>query len=338
MAQSQNLTHRTRAPRASALGKAIGLIAFILLVAAAIVAVGWGGEGSGGGGSGGGEGRVVLGPIETVKIKDKTFKLEVAATNDARMKGLGGRTELAPDGGMLFVFPRAQRLQFVMRDCLIPIDIIFLDSAGRVTAIHTMPNEEPRRADEDEYAYEFRLKKYSSRFPAQYAIEIQAGMAAKIGIKEGEKIELNTARLGKASELELVKLGSEEFYLELAASEPIRNMGLSNRTEIPADGGMLFVFPDEKERFFVMRDCPIPIDIIYLNAAGTVVSTHEMLPEPPRQPTETGDTYELRLKPYPSQAPMQFAIELRGGTIRKVGVRPGDRVPLDVERLKRIAR
>ncbi|MCW5768738.1 MAG: DUF192 domain-containing protein [Phycisphaeraceae bacterium] len=317
----------------SMMGKLIGVVAF-LAVAGAIVASISGGLADG---SKANE-RVVLAPTMTVKLKDKPFKLEVAATNEARIKGMGGRTEIPPGTGMLFVFPRAQRLSFLMRDCPIPIDVLFIDATGRITAIHTMQPEEPRRPDEDDYAYDARLKKYSSRFPAQFAIEIEGGMAAKLGITEGEKVAIDTARLSKASELERVRIGSKDFYLELAASDPVRMMGLSGRVEIAEDSGMLFVFPDATERHFVMRDCPIPIDIIYLDASGKVLSFHEMLPEPPRAPSESPDAYENRLKPYPSNGPMQFAIELRGGTIRTLGLQPGATIGMDVERLKRLAR
>lgn len=320
----------------SIMGRIFAAAAFVVVAGAIGLSVA-GGLGGGSGGPEGGEGRVVLAPTMTLKIKDKSFKLDVAATNEARIKGMGERTEIPQGTGMLFVFPRAQRLSFLMRDCPMAIDVIFLDASARITAIHTMQPEEPRRPGEDDSAYDARLKKYSSRFPAQYAIELAGGAAAQLGLKEGEKIALDTERLSKASDLERVKIGSREFFLELAARDPMRMMGLSGRVEIAEDSGMLFVFPDAQERHFVMRDCPIPIDIIYLDATGKVLAVHEMTPEPARGPSETAEAYEDRLKPYPSNGPMQFAIELRGGITRMLGLKPGATVGLDVERLKRLA-
>jgi uncharacterized membrane protein (UPF0127 family) len=319
----------------SIMGRILAAAAFVVVAGAIGLSVA-GGIGGSDGPEGASE-RVVLAPTMTLKIKDKTFKLDVAATNEARIKGMGGRKEIPPGTGMLFVFPRAQRLSFLMRDCPIAIDVIFLDASARITAIHTMQPEEPQRPGEDDSAYDARLKKYSSRFPAQYAVELAGGMAAQLGLKEGEKLALDTERLSKASDLERVKIGSKEFFLELAARDPMRMMGLSGRVEIAEDSGMLFVFPDAQERHFVMRDCPIPIDIIYLDSTGKVLAIHEMQPEPARGPTETADAYEQRLKPYPSNGPMQFAIELRGGTTRTLGLRPGATIALDVERLKRLA-
>lgn len=135
------------------------------------------------------------GGVERVTIKGVAYDLELAADNPTRMKGLGGREHIDERGGMLFVFRVPTRLNFVMRDCLVPIDIIFVDSSGLVTATHTMPPEDPRRAGETELLYENRLKKYSSRFTAQFAIELQAGQIEKLGVKQGDKISLDLVRL-----------------------------------------------------------------------------------------------------------------------------------------------
>lgn len=133
--------------------------------------------------------------VARVRIADRTFYLEVAATEPVRFKGLGGRTHVEPDGGMLFVFPEPQALSFVMRDCPIPIDILFLDGSGRVVAMHAMVPEEPRRAGEDDYAYNDRLKRYSSRFAAQFAVELKGGTLATMRVREGDLLDFDVAGL-----------------------------------------------------------------------------------------------------------------------------------------------
>ena len=133
-------------------------------------------------------------PIEQVTIKDRTFNLEVARDHESRVQGLSGRSSIATDGGMLFVFPSPARQAFVMRDCLVDIDIIFLGPTGVVTATHAM-KVDPRRDGETNFEYENRIKKYSSRFAAQYAIELQAGMIEKLGVRRGEKITLDFDKL-----------------------------------------------------------------------------------------------------------------------------------------------
>jgi uncharacterized membrane protein (UPF0127 family) len=132
---------------------------------------------------------------EEVTIHGQTFTLDLAADNPTRMLGLGGRESIPENGGMLFVFPESRGLRFVMRDCPVPIDVMFLDPTGVVTAVHTMPPEEPQGPEETDFMYESRLAKYSSRFPAQFAIELKGGRIAELGVEPGDTIDLDLERL-----------------------------------------------------------------------------------------------------------------------------------------------
>jgi len=141
--------------------------------------------------------------VERVHLGRKTFFLERSDDYDSRMQGLSGRDQIEPDGGMLFVFPDDEVAvqNFVMRDCPIDIDIIFLDPNGRVIAMHEMKAEEPRGEGEGEpgdkgnFAYESRLKRYSSKFRSQFAIELRSGTIATLDLKEGDRIDLDLRRL-----------------------------------------------------------------------------------------------------------------------------------------------
>ncbi len=145
--------------------------------------------------------------IATVSISGKSFHLELALDTQARFRGLSERTYIEPDGGMLFVFPRDQIAvhAFVMRDCPIPIDIIYLDPSGRVVASHAMTAEPPRDpargegtpADANNPQYNSRLKGYSSRFPSQFVIELAGGTLAKLNLKEGDVITFDRDALLK---------------------------------------------------------------------------------------------------------------------------------------------
>lgn len=132
---------------------------------------------------------------ERVEIGGRTFVLELVAEPATREKGLGGRESIPEDGGMLFSFPDSAVRQFVMRDCLVPIDIIFLDADGLIVAMHHMPLDEPRREAETANEYERRLKRYSSRFNARYAIEIRGGLLEELNLQTGQQIPLDTKRL-----------------------------------------------------------------------------------------------------------------------------------------------
>lgn len=135
----------------------------------------------------------------TVKINGRTFTLDLALDDATRERGLSGRNDIPKDGGMLFVFPgyRVAVQNFVMRDCAVPIDIIFLDGSGRVTASHKMVPEAPRRVDESFEAYNRRLKLYSSKFSAQFVIELAGNTLDTLGVKDGQQIELDLDGLKK---------------------------------------------------------------------------------------------------------------------------------------------
>jgi uncharacterized protein len=127
-----------------------------------------------------------------------------------------------------------------------------------------------------------------------------------------------------------VTIGDRTFELEIAADAATHAKGLSNRTSIDADGGMLFVFQDAVVRRFWMRQCLVPIDILFLDAAGRVVATHAM-------PIEPADTPDDKLPLYSSNWPAMYAIELRGGTLKTMPVELGTKITLPTERLKAIA-
>ena len=143
------------------------------------------------------------GDIERVTLGDRSFDLELAMAPTSRRDGLGGRETLPENGGMFFVFPDAQLRRFWMFDCVMPIDIAFIDPIGYVTAIHTMPHEELRGEKESLLDYESRLPGYSSAYPAQFAIELAPGSFESLGIAAGDRISIPPERLktlGKAAE------------------------------------------------------------------------------------------------------------------------------------------
>ncbi len=116
-----------------------------------------------------------------VTINGHTFRVELALTEARRHKGLGGRTRLAEDRGMLFVFRKPGLQTFVMRDCEIPLDVAFLDADRRIIKIHEMQVEWDRAG---------RVP-YASDGPAQYALEVPGGVFAKLGIKQGDVVEFS---------------------------------------------------------------------------------------------------------------------------------------------------
>jgi uncharacterized membrane protein (UPF0127 family) len=121
--------------------------------------------------------------MQRVIIKDKPFILELAVTSEQRQQGLSDRTSIPDDGGMLFVFSRPQKLSFVMRRCLVPIDLLYLDAGGRIVDMHEMKLEPYDTPEAD-------LKRYSSAWPAQFVIELKDGTIGKLELELGEKVQM----------------------------------------------------------------------------------------------------------------------------------------------------
>ena len=111
----------------------------------------------------------------------ETFILELALTPAERSRGLSNREHLAPVGGMLFVFARESNRSFWMKETLIPLDILFLDEERRIVNIHTM-HPQPGVPDG-------QLTLYRSTAPAQYAVEVNAGIAAELELAPGMVVE-----------------------------------------------------------------------------------------------------------------------------------------------------
>lgn len=136
-------------------------------------------------------------PTEKVVIGAETFKLPIAADPKTRIRGLMQRTKIDDHGGMLFVFRKSMRRSFWMKNCLVDIDLVFLDRRGRIVALHKMKVQPPRRKSESEGAYHRRLKSYPSRHRSQFAIELKAGSIDRLKLKLDKTIGLDFKKLKK---------------------------------------------------------------------------------------------------------------------------------------------
>ncbi|MFB9151154.1 DUF192 domain-containing protein [Roseovarius ramblicola] len=103
---------------------------------------------------------------------EAAFRVELADTEAERAQGLMHRDTLATSAGMLFVYPRPQRVSFWMKNTLIPLDMIFMDATGTVRRI----GHEARPLDETPVFGGTGI---------QTVLEINGGMARRIGIAPG---------------------------------------------------------------------------------------------------------------------------------------------------------
>ena len=110
-----------------------------------------------------------------LRIGPHAFGGEVAATPDARRRGLMGRMHLAADGGMLFVFEQPGRHCFWMRDTPLPLSIAFIDSPGRIASLADM---QPRTETQ-----------HCPGTDVRYALEVRQGEFGRRGITTRTQVD-----------------------------------------------------------------------------------------------------------------------------------------------------
>jgi len=111
-----------------------------------------------------------------VSINGTVFSVFVANTPELRQKGLSGFNGLAKHEAMFFVFDKAEKQGFWMRDMLFPLDIVWIDAAMKV--VHIEKNISPNT-----YPHVFE-----SNTPAQFVIEFASGTTDRLGTKKGDVV------------------------------------------------------------------------------------------------------------------------------------------------------
>lgn len=111
-----------------------------------------------------------------------------------------------------------------------------------------------------------------------------------------------------------VDLKGQRFDIEIADTEPARERGLMFRDNMPSDHGMLFLFDDLAPRTFWMKNCRMPLDILYFDEKYKLVSVQQRVPACRSEPCPV----------YPSEGAAKYVLELNAGTADKLGVKPGD--------------
>ena len=104
------------------------------------------------------------------------FRVEVAKTSAEQAKGLMFRTEMGPDEGMIFPMAPPRDASFWMRNTVIPLDIIFIGTDGRILNI---------AAD----AVPYSETPLPSAGLTSGVLELNGGRAAKLGLEPGDKVE-----------------------------------------------------------------------------------------------------------------------------------------------------
>jgi hypothetical protein len=130
------------------------------------------------------------------------------------------------------------------------------------------------------------------------------------------------ARTAGEQTLEIAsKTGVHSFSVEIAENDADRAKGLMYRKELPEGRGMLFDFHRDQEVSFWMQNTYIPLDIIFIRGDGRILRIEE-------------NTEPLSTKLIPSRGAVRAVLEVIGGTSRKLGIAPGDRVASPIFRAR----
>ena len=103
--------------------------------------------------------------------------------------------------------------------------------------------------------------------------------------------------------------GFHRIEAEVAANDQSRQVGLMNRTAMPAQRGMLFVFPQERTHCMWMRTTLMPLSVAFIDADGVIINIENMQPQ-------TEDNHCARV-------PARYALEMNLGWFAQRGIKPG---------------
>jgi uncharacterized protein len=113
-------------------------------------------------------------PVMELTAGFHRIEAEVAANNPARMQGLMYRKAMPQQHGMVFAFPMDAQHCMWMKNTFLPLSVAFIDASGRIVNI-----EEMKPQTEDNHC---------AAKPARFALEMNAGWFAQVGLKPGDAI------------------------------------------------------------------------------------------------------------------------------------------------------
>lgn len=127
--------------------------------------------------------RPPMNPVEdtrpAVEIRGIKIPVTVATSSADVEKGLSGRTSLALDEGMLFMFPAPYQYRFWMPDMQFPLDMIWIDGEKKIVDI---TKNAPPLLDKTKPVFYTPLK------PAQYVLEVNAGFSDQHSLTPGDQV------------------------------------------------------------------------------------------------------------------------------------------------------
>jgi uncharacterized membrane protein (UPF0127 family) len=117
----------------------------------------------------------------SVELGGRTFIVEIADTSEEQALGLMFRDSMPGNEGMIFIFQDEAPRSFWMKNTRIPLDIMYFDKDLKLVSISA--DTPPCRVS--------RCPSYPSKAPAKYVLELNAGVAASLGVGVGDRLTLN---------------------------------------------------------------------------------------------------------------------------------------------------
>lgn len=116
---------------------------------------------------------------EWVELAGQRYAVEIAATEEARARGLMFRDHLPEGSGMLFIHDREEPQAYWMKNTRIPLDILYFGNDRRLVS---------QQRDVPPCSAGVRCPPYPSRGPARYVLELNAGEARRLNLENGEQL------------------------------------------------------------------------------------------------------------------------------------------------------
>ena len=145
-------------------------------------------------------------------------------------------------------------------------------------------------------------------------LSLAVGMAAALPTLRADEPVLDLATYPKGELVVATAAGGRHsFRVWIADTEPRQRQGLMFVRHLPADQGMLFVNRPPRPSSFWMKNTYIPLDLLFVDARGTVLHIFER-------------ATPLSLEPLGIEAPVRAVLEINGGESARRGIRVGDRI------------
>lgn len=252
--------------------------------------------------------------VGTVSVGSATFRTTILRTYDERRRGLlefGGFER----GEALLIAHARDRFQHYwfdiakFKDNL--FDVAFLDGARVITELAALqPSAEG----------------VTSRQECRYALFTKSGELARAGARVGDPVRFDsTVSALPVEDDPVVEIDGKKIHVELAVTNEQRSRGYMYRHRISRGEGILFVFPEPEALSFWMGYCPSPLSVAWIDRDLTLLKLDDMNVYP------SWDHPPAAPKTWSPPKPVPYALEMRLGGFRELGIKEGSKVRLPPE-------